>query len=92
MIQATFIFLMVVLMVMGVYCAIKINGDHPWWVRLIVITPALAANFSVWAMLAWQEVVIYASDCIRAGSIIVIYTMVLFALAGKPLLQIRKNP
>lgn len=85
-----FVALQIVLMAMGCYCAHRLDSSNPWYVRLLVLAPALAAAFSLIELLIENDIIYFASIA-RSVGMILIYVMVLFALAGKPLLQIRSK-
>lgn len=79
---------MLVLVCMGFYCSFKLRGHNPLWVRLIALSPSLAAMFSLWMGGLPTQV----STVIVAASTILVYVFVLSALSGRPLLQIRDQP
>lgn len=88
MIQSTYVLLLIITIMMGLYCSHKLCSDNPLWVRLIVLSPALSSFISLWVLIGHPFKVIFI-DCIQSGSLILIYAMVVAALAGKPLLRFR---
>lgn len=87
-IQIIFAVAMLALSVIGFYCAARLNGDYPLWVRLIVLYPALAALCTLAAMLRGHYVA-YMQDIIMAVGLVLIYALVASRFSARPWLDIR---
>jgi O-antigen/teichoic acid export membrane protein len=86
--QIVFAIGMVVLCLIGFYCAARLNGDYPLWVRMIVLYPALAAMCTLGAMLRGHYVA-YRQDIIMAVGVVLIYALVASLFSARPWLDMR---
>lgn len=87
-IQIAFAVLMVGLAVIGFFCAARLNGDYPLWVRLITLYPALASLCTLAAMLR-NNYVAYMQDIVMAVGMVLIYALVASRFSSRPWLDIR---
>lgn len=86
--QVVFSLVMVALAVIGFFCAAKLSGEYPLWVRLIVLYPALSAFCTLGAMLRGHYVA-YTQDIVLAVGIMLLYAVVASRFTNNPWLDIR---
>lgn len=87
-VQYVFILCMLAQVVIGFYCAAKLTGRNPFWVRFIVLLPALAALATIAAM-ARAEYVAFLPDILRSAAVMLIYALVASRFSSTPWLDIR---
>lgn len=87
-IEAAFIAAMLAMAITGAYCAHHLTGDHPCWVRLIVMAPAVIGMFAPVAILMGVYVP-YLLDVTFAISVALLYALVASRFSSKPWLDIR---
>lgn len=87
-IQLVFEVLMAIMACIGFFCAVRLNGSNPLWVRLIVLYPALAALCTIAAMMRGQYVA-YVQDIVMAIGLALIYALVASRFTDNPWLDIR---
>jgi uncharacterized protein (DUF983 family) len=87
-IQVVFSLVMVALVIVGFFCAAKLSGDYPLWVRMIVLYPSLAALCTLGAMLKGHYVA-YTQDIVLAVGIMLLYAVVASRFTNNPWLDIR---
>lgn len=74
----------------GFYCAARMSGDYPRWVRWIVLSPALCA-LGVMAAMAQGEHVAYLGDVAFALSLALLYALVASRFSDRPWLDLRTH-
>lgn len=89
-IQVAFVIVMISMTCTGAYCAHKLTGDNPWWVRLIVIFPAIMGMFGPVLMMMGLYVP-YEFDVLFACAVALLYALVASRFSCRPWLDIR-NP
>jgi hypothetical protein len=67
--------LMILIFVVGTFCSLKMTSQNPTWVRAIVLSPALAALYLIWAMLAGYYRAFFP-DVILAVTILLMYGVI----------------
>lgn len=87
-VQISFAFVMLVLTGIGFFCAMKLSGKHPMWVRLVVLYPALAALCTLSAMMQGHYVA-YKQDIVMAFGLGLLYALVASRFTKKPWLDLR---
>jgi len=87
-VQVVFVVLMILVGVTGYYCAAKLSKDYPWWIRGIVLYPALAALCTLAAMLRGHYVA-YVQDIVLAVGIVLLYAVVASRFSDHPWLDMR---
>ena len=90
MIQTIHMFCMLILAGIGFFCSAKLSDEHPLWVRLIVLSPALMALATL-AAIAQDAYVAYEPDIGVALSVMLIYALVASRFTDRPWLDIRKS-
>jgi len=89
-VQLVFLTLMCMTILLGFFCAFKLNCDYPLWIRLIVLSPSLTSMFTVLQVFR-QDYVAYESDIARAFASVAIYALVASRFTDTPWLDIRKD-
>jgi O-antigen/teichoic acid export membrane protein len=72
----------------GFYCAARLNGDYPFWVRMIVLSPCLMA-LGVLGMMTQGGHTAYIGDVLLSISIAFLYALVASRFSNKPWLDLR---
>jgi O-antigen/teichoic acid export membrane protein len=88
--EGPFLVAMLSMVAMGAYCAYKLDHDHPLWVRLIVLAPAIIGMFAPVVILMGIYVP-YILDVIFAGSVALLYALVSSRFSDNPWLDIRSK-
>jgi hypothetical protein len=88
LVQVCFIVCMLALIGIGFYCSHRLDANHPFWVRLIVLLPCLTA-FATLGAIAFDSYVAYWPDVARAISVMLIYALVASRFTSRPWLDIR---
>jgi O-antigen/teichoic acid export membrane protein len=86
--QVSFALCLVSLAVIGFYCAAKLSSDHPKWVRLIVLYPALIALYTMASMLQGLYVA-YIQDILLVVGFALLYALVASRFSKTPWLDLR---
>lgn len=88
--NAQIIFTACMLMVacIGAYCAHKLGPHNPWWVRFVVMLPALLGLFAPILILK-GDYVAYPLDVAFAISVVLLYGLVASRFSCRPWLDIR---
>ena len=87
-IQVVFSVVMVIMACIGFFCSAKLSGEYPFWVRLIVLYPALAALCTLAAMMRGHYVA-YVQDIVMAFGLAMLYALVASRFTNRPWLDIR---
>lgn len=85
--QVLFISVMVTMTVIGAYCAHHLDSSRPFWVRLVVIAPAIVGMFAPVVILMGVYVP-YAFDVVFAATTALLYAMVASRFSDTPWLDI----
>lgn len=88
LIEIAFVIVMICMTLTGAYCAHKLSGDHPCWVRMIVMAPAIMGMFSPVLMMLGLYVP-YAFDVVFACVVALLYALVASRFSDMPWLDIR---
>lgn len=72
----------------GAYCAHHLNCNYPWWVRAIVMAPAVLGMFAP-VVMALGVYVPYVLDVLFAVSVALLYALVASRFSSTPWLDIR---
>ena len=88
--EICFVGLMVLLALIGFFCAHKLSHQHPLWVRLVVLMPSLTALATIVAI-ANGDYVAYWPDVFREISGLLIYALVASRFTSNPWLDIRRQ-
>jgi uncharacterized protein (DUF983 family) len=83
-----FVIVMVSMTCTGAYCAHKLTGEHPCWVRMIVMAPAIMGMFAPVLMLLGLYVP-YEFDVVFACAVALLYALVASRFTSRPWLDIR---
>lgn len=83
-----FVIAMLSMAVIGAYCAHRLDGDHPFFVRLIVMAPAVIGMFAP-VVVAMGEYIPYFFDVIFAIAVSLLYALVASRFSSTPWLDIR---
>ena len=89
-IEAAFIAAMLAMACMGAYCAHHLNCDYPWWVRAIVMAPAVLGMFAP-VVLLMGVYVPYVLDVLFAIAVALLYALVASRFSSTPWLDIRRK-
>jgi hypothetical protein len=89
-IQVIFSICMAFLIVVGFNCARHMTATNPLWVRMIVLSPAMAALATLGAMVQ-DHYVAYETDILMAISMMLIYAVVNSMFTDNPWLDIKVN-
>lgn len=87
-IQTAFVIVMILMVAIGAYCAHHLNDNHPCWVRLVVMVPAVLGMFAPVLMLMGLYVP-YEFDVAFALSVALLYALVASRFSKTPWLDIR---
>ena len=79
---------LLVLIVIGFYCACKMNHSYPLWLRLIVLSPALSSFYKV-SEVFMQGYIPTASDILQRFAGCLLYALVASKFSSKPWLEVR---
>jgi len=88
MIQTIFIIVMLAIVAMGAYCAHHLNDNHPRWVRLVVMGPAIVGMFAPVVILMGSYTP-YTFDVVFAVTVALLYALVASRFSTRPWLDIR---
>lgn len=89
-VQLIFFLCMIATVWVGFFCAAKLDSDHPFWVRLIVLSPSLTALFTM-AQVFREDYIAFEADIARAISMLLVYALIASRFTKNPWLDIRKN-
>lgn len=87
--EVVFIAAMLVMATTGAYCAHHLNCDHPWWVRTIVMAPAIVGMFAP-VTIVMGIYAPYVLDVIFAITVTALYGLVASRFSSNPWLDIRR--
>ena len=87
-IQIIYVFVMLAMIGIGVYCASHLNADYPLWVRLIVLFPCMV-GLTVLLLMLKNEHVAYLGDIALALSFCLLYALVASRFSSRPWLDMR---
>lgn len=88
MIQTIFIIVMLAMVTMGAYCAHHLNDNHPCWVRLVVMAPAIVGMFAPVVILMGSYTP-YTFDVVFAVTVALLYALVASRFSTRPWLDLR---
>lgn len=89
-VEFVFVAVMAALVVIGVLCAKKLSEENPFWVRMIVLSPCLAALLAV-IMFFQDAYVPYFVDLVFAATMMAMYMLVYSRFTSRPWLDIRAD-
>lgn len=87
-IQIVFAACMVYITFLGFNCARSMTAENPLWVRMAVLSPALAALATLAAM-AQDHYVAYEADILMAITMMLIYSVINSQFSSNPWLDIK---
>jgi CDP-diglyceride synthetase len=87
-VQIVFALMMVVVTITGFYCAARMSKRNPWWVRGVVLFPAMSALCAL-ATMTRGHYVAYTQDIILAFGLMMLYVLVATRFSSRPWLDIR---
>lgn len=79
MINILFEVLMISYVMLGFYCATKLNSSWPLWIRLSILAPSFTAMMTIYEIYAGLYTA-YFSDAARALSVLLIYVLIALSL------------
>jgi len=88
MILNIFALCMVLIIIIATFSASQLTDEHPLWVRLIMLSPAFTAMYTLLTILDGSYVTCIA-DILRAISVMLVYAMLASRLSENPWLDIR---
>lgn len=90
MIELTFDVCLLLIVLIGLYIAHRLDGSYPLWVRLICLAPTCASLFTLWLIIAGLYVV-QLPAIIFVSSFLGVYLMVASRFSDSPWLDIRNK-
>lgn len=87
-VQVIFAFIMVLVILMGTFCAMKMDESYKIHVRYAVLVPFISASGYLWTMVA-DFYVAYPADIIGALSILIMYWVIASNFTKYPMLDRR---
>lgn len=87
---AAFLLAMLSMAAIGAYCAHRLSHDHPFFVRLIVMAPAIIGLFAP-VVVAMGVYVPYVFDVIFAIAVAFLYALVASRFSSTPWLDLRNK-
>ena len=82
MLDTVFTILMFGLVIQGFVCAFKLDSSYKFWLRLVILIPALTAIATLYAYLS-DSYAVFLADCLRAGASNLSYVLITGQLAGR---------
>ena len=92
MIMSTIMFeiALVILMIIGVFVAAKLNSNYPLWIRLLCLSPCLAAAFTLHSIILGVYVA-YFPDLLILASTVAVYLLLASRFTTRPILDLRNK-
>lgn len=80
---------LVLLVGLGLFIAARLDGNYPWWVRILCLLPALGAMFALHSIFAGLYTV-FSPDIVLALGTVGVYIILASRFTDKPILD-RRN-
>ncbi len=88
LVQISFVALLLVVIVIGFYCAGKFNSSYPLFIRLITLFPAITAMLTLYAM-ASGNYAPYPMDVVKSVDCVLLYALIASRFTCNPWLDLR---
>jgi O-antigen/teichoic acid export membrane protein len=89
-VQIAYTVTMLAWVAIGFYCATRLNGEYPLWVRMVVLSPCLMA-LGVLALMAQGQHTAYLGDLMLSISTGLLYALVASRFSARPWLDLRTH-